>query len=139
MIFTSVLSGDFGINVPPPYLCISVVHLVGLDGLPAGLAAVVDHHVELRPGPELPLPVGDGGERRDDQERPLDVFHVNLVEECDRLDGLPQPHLVSQDTVTSAGEGGKVTSSFTSSCLSTVSLKRHDFNIRAKKLPLGLL
>lgn len=86
------------------YLCVSVVHLVGLDGLAAGLAAMVDHHVELGPGAELPLPVGDGGERSDDQERPLDALHVNLVEECDGLDGLSQTHLVSQNTVSSAGE-----------------------------------
>lgn len=70
------------------YLCVSVVHLVGLDGLAAGLASVVDHRVELSPGPELSLPVRDGGERGDDQERPLDALHVNLVEECNGLDGL---------------------------------------------------
>lgn len=70
------------------YLCFSVVHLIGLDGLAAGLAAMVDHRVELRPSPELPFPVGDGGERGDDQERPLNALHVNLVEECYGLDGL---------------------------------------------------
>lgn len=63
---------------------------------------MVDHHVELGPGPELPLPVGDGGERSDDQEWPLNALHVNLIEECDGLDGLSETHLVSQDTVTSA-------------------------------------
>lgn len=67
---------------------------------------MVDHHVELGPGAELPLPVGDGGERRDDQERPFDALHVNLVEECDRLDGLSKTHLVSQDTVSPGGGGG---------------------------------
>lgn len=87
------------------HLCVSVVHLVGLDGLAAGLATVVDHHVELGPGPELPLPVGDGGERSDDQERPLDVLHVDLVEECDGLDGLPKTHLVRQNTVSPRGRG----------------------------------
>lgn len=88
------------------YLCVSVVHLVGLDGLAAGLATMVDHHVELGPGPELPLPVGDGGERRDDQERPFDALHKNLVEECDGLDGLSETHLVSQDTVSPVEFGG---------------------------------
>lgn len=65
-----------------------MVHLVGLDGLAAGLAAVVHHSVKLRPGAELSLPVGDGGERGDDQERPLDAHLENLIEECNRLDGL---------------------------------------------------
>lgn len=86
------------------YLCVSVVHLVGLDGLPAGLAAVVDHHIELSPGPELSLPVGDGGEWGDHQEWPLNALHVNLIEECYGLDGLPKTHLISQDTVTSTND-----------------------------------
>lgn len=73
---------------PSVYLCVSEVHLVGLDGLAAGLAAVVDHRVELGPGPELSLPIGNGGERGDDQEWPLNALHVNLVEECNGLDGL---------------------------------------------------
>lgn len=87
-----------------PHLCVSVVHLIGLDGLAAGLATVVDHHVELRPGPELPLPVGNGGERRDDQEGPLDALHEHLIKECNGLDGLPQTHLIRQDAVTSGRE-----------------------------------
>ena len=85
------------------YLGVPVVHLVGLDGLAAGLAAVVDHGVELRPGAELALPVGDGGERGDHQEGALDPREEDLVEEGDGLDGLTQTHLVSQDTVTTAG------------------------------------
>lgn len=85
------------------HLCVSVVHLIGLDGLAAGLAAVVDHHVELGPGAELPLPVGDGGERSDDQEWPFDALQVDLVEERDGLDGLSKTHLVSQDTVSPVG------------------------------------
>ena len=34
--------------------------------------AVVDHHVEVRPGLKLPLPVGDGGEGGYDKKRPRD-------------------------------------------------------------------
>lgn len=64
---------------------------------------MVDHHIELGPGPELSFPVGDGGERGNDQEWPLNALHVDLIEECYGLDGLPQAHLISQDTVTSAG------------------------------------
>lgn len=79
-----------------------MVHLVGLYGFPAGLAAMVDHNVEVCPGPELPLPIGDGGERGDDQKWPFNVLHEYLVQECDGLDGLPKPHFISQDTVTSA-------------------------------------
>lgn len=77
------------------YLCVSVVHLISLDGLAAGLAAMVDDHVELCPSPELPLPVWDGGKWGNDQEWPLYALHVNLVEECDGLDGLSKTHLVS--------------------------------------------
>ena len=33
---------------------------------------MVDHHVEVRPGLELPLPVGNGGEWSYDQERSRD-------------------------------------------------------------------
>lgn len=69
------------------YLCISVVHLVGLDGLSTGLAAVVNYGVQFGPGSKLSLPVGDGGEGGDDQERPLNVLQVNLIEECNGLDG----------------------------------------------------
>lgn len=72
----------------PIYLCLSVVHLIGLDGLAAGLAAVVDHSIELGPGPEFPLPVWDGGKWSNDQEWPLNALHVNLIEECNGLDGL---------------------------------------------------
>lgn len=100
----------------PSHLCISVVHLIGLDGLPAGLTAMVDHHVELSPGSELSLPVGNGGERCDDQKRPFNALHVNLIEECNRLDGLPQTHLISQDTVTSV-RGQRQTDAFYITCI----------------------
>lgn len=83
------------------YLSVSVVHLVGLDGSATGLTAVIHHHVELSPCPELPLPVGNGGERSDDQERPMDPLQVDLIQECDGLHRLPQTHLIRQDTVAS--------------------------------------
>lgn len=86
------------------YLCVSIVHLISLDSLAAGLAAMIDHRVELGPGPKLSLPVGDGREWGDDQERPFNALHVNLIEEGNGLDGLPQAHLISQDTVTSVEE-----------------------------------
>ena len=39
-----------------------------MDHLPADHGSVVNDDVQTRPGPELSLPVGDGGERSDDQE-----------------------------------------------------------------------
>lgn len=62
---------------------------------------MVDDDVEVGPGAELALPVGDGGERGDDEERPFDAHAVDLLQEGDGLDGLSQAHLVCQDAVPS--------------------------------------
>lgn len=51
------------------HLFISVVHLILQDHLPTDLAAVIDDDVHFSPCAELSLPVGDGGERGDDEER----------------------------------------------------------------------
>lgn len=85
------------------YLSVSVVHLVGLDGSATGLTAVIHHHVELSPRPELSLPVGNGGERSDDQEWSMDPLQVDLKQEGDGLHRLPQTHLIRQDTVPPEG------------------------------------
>lgn len=69
-------------NSSPTHLCISVVHLIGLDGLATGLATVVDHNIELCPGPELPLPIGNGREWSDDKEGSLNALQVHLKKEC---------------------------------------------------------
>lgn len=94
-----------GPQTEPPatssYLRVPEVHLVLLEHLAADHAAVVDDDVEVGPGAELALPVGDGGERRDDEERPFDAHTVDLLQEGDGLDGLPQAHLVRQDAVPS--------------------------------------
>lgn len=81
------------------HLFILAVHLILLDHLSTGQAAVVDDGVHVGPCGELPLPVGDGGEGSNDQEGALDVCSVNLRQQRDRLDGLPQTHLICQDTV----------------------------------------
>ena len=67
--------------------------------LPAHDIADVHHHVHVgRPGLELPLPGGECGQRHHNQERPVELVVVEQVgQEGDSLDGLPQPHLISQD------------------------------------------
>lgn len=70
------------------HLCISVVHLIGLDGLATGLATMINHNIELCPGPELPLPIGNCREWSDDKEGSLNALHVHLKKECNWLDGL---------------------------------------------------
>ena len=52
---------------------VPVVELVLMDEPPAVSTAVVHHHVEVTPRPKLPLPVGNGGEWGDHQERPTDA------------------------------------------------------------------
>lgn len=76
-----------------------MVHLILLDHLPTDLAAVIDDGVHFSPCAELSLPVGDGGERGDDEEGSSQTHEENLIEKRDGLDGLPQPHLISQNTV----------------------------------------
>lgn len=71
------------------HLRVSVHHFVLLDHLPADLAAVVHDGVHLCPRPELPLPVGDGGERGDDEERAVDAPEEYFWKERDGLDGFP--------------------------------------------------
>lgn len=71
------------------HLFILAVHLVLLDHLSAGQAAVVDDSIHVGPGGELPLPVCDGGKRSDNKEWALDASSVYLREQCDGLDGLP--------------------------------------------------
>ena len=85
------------------YLRILEIHLVLLQHLPADHAPVVDDHVEMGPGAELALPVGDGGEGGDYEEWPFNAHTVDLFQEGDGLDGLPQAHLVCQDAVSSDG------------------------------------
>lgn len=60
---------------------------------------MVHNGVHVGPGGELPLPVGDGGERSDDQEGALYSGGVHFGQQRDGLDGLPQTHLICQDAV----------------------------------------
>ena len=58
---------------------------------------MVDHTVHVGPGLHLPLPVGDGGEGCEDEERPPHAALLHLPQEPDGLDGLTQSHLVGQN------------------------------------------
>lgn len=76
------------------HLRVPVEHLVLQDHLAADLRAVVHDDVHVRPVAELPLPVGDGGERGDDEEGPSDPHVEDLVQKSDGLDGLSQTHFI---------------------------------------------
>lgn len=76
------------------YLWVSVKHLILQDHLPAYLWAVVHNNVHVRPCAKLPLPVGDGGQRRDDEEGPANPHAEDLVEKGDGLNCLSQTHLI---------------------------------------------
>lgn len=60
------------------YLCIPEIHLILLEHLPADHASMVDDDVEVGPSMELALPVGDGGERGNDEEWPFNAHTMNL-------------------------------------------------------------
>lgn len=81
------------------YLSVFVKHLILQDHLPADLGSVVDDDVHVGPGAKLSLPVGDGGERRDDQEGPTNPHVEDLKQKCDGLNRLSQTHLVCKDAV----------------------------------------
>lgn len=84
------------------HLSISEIHLILLEHLSADHTAMVHDDVEFRPGSELSLPVSDGRERGDDEERPLDPYAIHLFQKRDGLDGFSQTHLIRQNTVTPA-------------------------------------
>lgn len=84
------------------HLSISEVHLILLEHLSADHTAMVHDDIEVSPGSELSLPVSDGGERGDNEERPLDPCATDLIQKCDGLDCLSQTHLIRQNTVTPA-------------------------------------
>lgn len=73
--------------------------------VPAADVPQVHDNVHLRgPQLDLPLPGGDRRERHHQQERSVQLVLVKqVVEKADGLDGLPQPHLISQDTAVTSG------------------------------------
>lgn len=85
------------------YLCISEIHLILLQHLPADHAAVVNDDIKVSPGMKLSLPVCNSREGGDDEKGPFDADTMDLFQECDWLDGLSQAHLVSQDAVAPDG------------------------------------
>ncbi len=60
---------------------------------------MIHDNVHVCPRAKLPLPVGDGGQRGDDEEGATDPHVEDLVQKGDGLDGLSQTHLVCQDAV----------------------------------------
>lgn len=62
---------------------------------------MVNDDVEVGPGMELALPVGDGGQWGNYEEGPLDSDAIDLLQERDGLYGFSQAHLVCQDAVPS--------------------------------------
>lgn len=69
------------------HLSISEIHLILLEHLSADHTAMVHDDIEFRPGSEFSLPVSDGRERGDDEERPLDPYAIHLFQKRDGLDG----------------------------------------------------
>ena len=62
--------------------------------------AVVHDAVHVCPAFELPLPVGNGGQRSDHQEGPpYTLLLVQVAAEGDTLHSLAKPHLVGEDAV----------------------------------------
>lgn len=85
------------------YLCIPEVHLVLLKHLPADHAPVIDNDIEMSPRSKLTLPVCYGGQWGNDEEGTFNAHTIDLLKECDGLDGFSQAHLISQDAVSSEG------------------------------------
>ena len=96
-----------------PHLAILVVHLVLLDHVATGRRAVVDDNVEVRPRLKLSLPVPEGGERNDDEERTADPVTEHLLDERQALDRLAETHLIGQNAVLSVTQPNNHHSSHT--------------------------
>ena len=75
--------------------------LVLPDHLPAQFLSGVVNHVQVwRPEFELPLPIYNRGERRADQKGTIGMSLLHeRVQKDNRLNGLSESHLVSQDCV----------------------------------------
>ncbi len=70
------------------------------DRRPLLLASVVQHRGKLRRPPlELAHPVGQRAQRPQDEKRPEHPLGTHVAQERDRLDRLPESHLVRQDPV----------------------------------------
>ena len=64
-------------------------------------APVINHTVNISPRLKLSLPVGDGGERRNDQEGTDDSGASHFFQKSNGLDGFAQTHFISKDAVLS--------------------------------------
>lgn len=67
---------------------------------------MVDDNVEVSPALKFPLPVRYGGQWGDDEVGTPDAIFETGLNECQRLDGFPQTHLIGQNTVTPGGKEG---------------------------------
>ena len=82
-------------------LVILAAHLLFKQVFARVRRALVDDCDRVRaPARELELPVGERGQRHDDEERAAQVLRLDQVrDQRDRLDGLAQTHFVGQDAV----------------------------------------
>lgn len=76
------------------YLWIFEIHFIQLNGPPACLTPMIHNHIQFCPGAELPFPVGNCGQRCNNQERTMDSFQIYLIEKRNGLDSLSQPHFI---------------------------------------------
>lgn len=65
---------------------------------------MVDDGIHVGPCGKLSLPVGDGREGSDDQERALETRSIDLRQQCDGLYCFSQTHFICQDTVLPEGQ-----------------------------------
>ena len=65
---------------------------------------MIDDDVQIGPPFELPLPVSDGRERDDDQERPSDAVSIDLLNKTYALNRFTQAHLICKDATLSETE-----------------------------------
>lgn len=80
-------------------LHIPINHLILLDHLAAYLAAMIHNGIHLSPSAELSLPVCDGRKWSNDEKWTSKTHQIDLREECNGLDRLPQTHFISQNAV----------------------------------------
>ena len=65
---------------------------------------MVHHTVDFRPCFKLPLPISNGRQWSNDQERTSDTLTDYFLQERDGLDGFAETHLISKDAVLSVNK-----------------------------------
>lgn len=64
------------------------------------LRSMIHDDIQLSPSFELTLPIRNGRQRSDNQERSSNAALVHRVYKCNWLDGLAKTHFVGEDAVT---------------------------------------